>query len=314
MIKTYSQRILNPYSGNVQIAESEHARAVTIDGENWEIHFLRSVYTEPIPTPTKQKGAFSRIAEFFKPARQIPPITAKQKPKRQFARVGMIKQSDFEELLSRKNAEVDERIIELAQFLLTACLPFPATDNYEYWLLDAKDGSPLALIYSCSHEEDMTNFPSYPEWTALPAAVMPIDKTDDEQRTGSAPINYRLERLVADRAGTHPKACWFQRNADEAITFPPLLVKEDWQEQQQNEICQRYLRRLSSRLLMLQCLSIEDRKRVEIAAKTQALEVAKFFPLYPDVADEKIMNTIRVEARLRKTQGEEMHSIRYRWN
>ena len=40
MIKAYSQRLLPPYSGQVQIAESDRARAITTDGESWEIHFL----------------------------------------------------------------------------------------------------------------------------------------------------------------------------------------------------------------------------------------------------------------------------------
>ena len=39
MIKAYSQRLMPPYSGQVQIAESDRARALTMDGENWEIHF-----------------------------------------------------------------------------------------------------------------------------------------------------------------------------------------------------------------------------------------------------------------------------------
>jgi len=40
MIKTYSQRLLPPYYGQAQIAESERARALTIDGQSWEIQFL----------------------------------------------------------------------------------------------------------------------------------------------------------------------------------------------------------------------------------------------------------------------------------
>ena len=36
----YSQRILPPYSGVVQIAESEQVRAQSFDGVTWEIHYL----------------------------------------------------------------------------------------------------------------------------------------------------------------------------------------------------------------------------------------------------------------------------------
>ena len=38
--KAYSQRLTPPYSGQIQIVESERARAVSIDNETWEIHFL----------------------------------------------------------------------------------------------------------------------------------------------------------------------------------------------------------------------------------------------------------------------------------
>ena len=40
MIVTYSQRLLPPFSGYVQIAESERARAQSFDGYNWEIHYF----------------------------------------------------------------------------------------------------------------------------------------------------------------------------------------------------------------------------------------------------------------------------------
>ncbi len=42
MIKTYSQRLLTPYYGQVQIAESERARALAVDGQTCEIQFLHS--------------------------------------------------------------------------------------------------------------------------------------------------------------------------------------------------------------------------------------------------------------------------------
>ena len=38
MIKAFSQRLTPPFSGLVQIAESERARALTMDGNLWEIY------------------------------------------------------------------------------------------------------------------------------------------------------------------------------------------------------------------------------------------------------------------------------------
>jgi hypothetical protein len=40
---------------------------------------------------------------------------------------------------------------------------------------------------------------------------------------------------------------------------------------------------------------------MERAARDNALEVQRFYPVYPKVADEKLMTAIRVEARLRST-------------
>ena len=40
MIKTYSQRLLPPYYGLAQIAESERARAITVDGKLGKFNFF----------------------------------------------------------------------------------------------------------------------------------------------------------------------------------------------------------------------------------------------------------------------------------
>ena len=276
MIKAYSQRLLPPYSGQAQIAESDRARAITLDGELWEIHFVYGV--------SAGDNANGRSA------------------KRKFRRVAGIGSSQLAEMASpsaEQFEDVDERILELARFLAGASLPFPAMDNYEYWLLDPEDDSPLALIFSCTQEEQMANFPSLTEWTALPAAVMPIEATDDEKARSESPVNYRVERLVAERAGSKPRARWFKRRPDEPRRFPAFLLREDWQEEAHRALCQRYIDRQSTRLLMLHGLQQEERRRLERAAKPHAGEVARFYALYPEIVDEKLVNALRIEARLR---------------
>lgn len=269
MIKAYSQRLLLPYSGQAQIAESERARAVTMDGETWEIHFLNAA------------NGFARVAKIL------------------HSELG-----NFANGTVRNAAEVDERIVELTAFLVTASLPFPAADKLEYWLMDPKDDTPLALIFSCSSGEEMARFPVRPEWTALPAAVMPIVPTEEEKQRSDSPVNYRFERLVAERAGSNPHARWFQRGPGESDEFPPLMVRENWSDAAHDDICQRYLTRQSTRLLMLHDLDNEDRRRLERAAKPYAMEVLRFYGLYPEFADDELMRTILVEARLRASMGE----------
>ena len=276
-----------PFSGQMQIVESERARALTLDSQTWEIQFLHSL-NDTSNSNNKPQDA------------------------KRYFRVAMIKDSDIREksiasLQDQEddNATIDERIIELIEYLATANLPFPAKDIFEYWLLDAKDQSPLALIYSCTEESQKKTFPERAEWTALPAAVMPIDRSEEEISREYAPINYQVERLVADRAGFYAKAQWFTRQNTADESFPTLLLRQDWQDNENAELCQRYLQRQSPRLLMLHGLSQEERSKLEVSARKYALEVERFYKLYPEIADQALIDAIRVEARLRGvTEGQ----------
>ena len=281
MLKTYSMRLSPPFSGQVQIAETDHARALTLDGDVWELQFIH------------------KYVEQGRDGQQI--------PHRRHVRVATLRQDDLEKLAAKPNEQgraVDARIVELAEALMSIKLPFPASDTFEYWLLDAEDGSPLAFLWSCSEESQTVNYERRPNWTALPAIQMPIEKTDEEIDCGIPPVNARLESLIAARAGPNPKACWFDRSHGADDSFPPLLVKEDWQEASEQDLCQRYLRRQAPRLLMLHNLQHADRLRMEQAAQSNVVELARFYPVYPDVADTALMNTMRVEARLRNNLGD----------
>ena len=276
-IRTYSQRLTPPYYGQVQIVESKRARAVSMDCETWEIHFIHKL----IRTDNHDGN----------------------KPTRGFRRAAVVDHSQLKTISQQsahERGDIDERILELVYFLAEASLPFPAADIYEYWLLDKKDESPLALIFSCTEAEQMSSFPERPEWTALPAAVLPVDATDEEKQHNEPPVNSRLESLVKERAGLYPHARWFTRRTHETENiFPSLMVREDWPEEYQQQLCQRYIERQAPRLLMLHWIEREDRSRLELAAKSNVLEVQRFYPLYPHVEDKKLMNAMRVEARLR---------------
>jgi hypothetical protein len=276
MIKGYSQRLSPPFSGQAQIAESDRARAITLDGQSWEVHFLKgSSSNEPSGYQRHQRG-YVRAAY------------VNNDWIRQVAKEG-----------SYDGKEIDPRIVELTRFLATAELPFPVADVHEYWLLDARDESPLALIFSCVEAEQMRTFPEHPEWTALPSAVMPIARSEAELASSAPPVNYQVERLVAGRAGNRPKARWFCRTTPGEETFPPLLLREDWEDSQARDLCQRYIDRQSPRLLMLHGLAHENRLRLEQAARANVMEVARFHAVYPDIADPELMSAMRVEARIR---------------
>jgi hypothetical protein len=281
MIKAHSQRVLQPYSAQVQIAESDHARALSMDGDLWEFQFIYANSGGARASDGRQQGRFTRAAH--------------------------IRRCDLERVIANpvtEDGQVDERIIDLAKFLLETRLPFEATDRYEYWLLDPKDDSPLALIFSCVDASEMASFPRLTDWAALPAAVMPIETSEAERSRSYGPVNYRFERCVAERAGTKPKAQWFTRRYHDSEDFPPFLIREDWESEEQQDLCQRYLHRQAPRLLMLHGVNLEERRRMELAATANALDVARFYPLYPEVADNEVMDKIRIEARLRMAAGE----------
>ena len=286
MIKAYSQRLSPPFSGQAQIVESDRARAITLDGQSWEIHFLKG-----------RSGAET---------------SGYQKHQRSYARAAYVNNDWIAQVAEQGSydaKEIDERILELARFLVDAALPFPVVDVHEYWLLDAQDEAPLALIFTCVDDEQRGTFPEHPEWTALPAAVMPIARTEEELASGVPPVNYQVERLVAERAGRYPKARWFRRSATERDGFPPLLLREDWSDQDAQALCQRYIQRQSPRLLMLHGLEHDNRLRLEQAARANVMEVARFYSVYPEIADSELMSAMRVEARIRGLTEDEEPSI-----
>ena len=280
MIQAYSKRLLFPFLGQVQIVESDQLRALTLDGENWEVQF--KVAFDDATSANPRQHSYIRVA-VIRPSRiernPVPP------------------QLDIQLI----NAQIEK----LAEILQGIDVPLPPADLYEYWLLDGVDEQPLALIFSCVTADEMSSFPQRLEWKATPAAIMKVDTLPEEEKIYTPPVNSRLEQLINERAGKHPRARWIKRRDGLVETFPPLMVREDWDTEEGRQLCQRYIERQAPRLLMLHGLEHEDRLRLEGYARHNAIEVDSFFRLYPEVADEKVMSAIRVEARLRLSSGEE---------
>lgn len=285
MIRAYSQRLLPPYSGTVQIAESVRARAQSFDGLNWEIHYLSG--NEQVKDHQFRMQGYGLDRGYYV--------------------VASLKNRELKTFSLPSSVEPDrvlESIHELAEFLSNAQVPFPAGDIFEYWLLDRVNDSPLALIYSCCDESLIDTYPGKIEWTALPHSKMRVENTEDEQAHGKPPVNHRFQRLISNQAGSKPRAAWFKRDKNPSDDFPNLLVREDWVEQAHHDLCQRYIMRKAPRLLMLQGLSNTDRSRLEIGAKENVFEVEDYYHLYPAVCDEQLMAAIRVEAQLRRASPE----------
>jgi len=258
--------------------ETGQARALTLDGNNWELQYRVSIGRGPV---ADQQQAVK---------------------KHNYVRAAIIRPSGIERMPLPRYLDtnaIEEQVQEFAAYIEEVSVPLPPADMHEYWLLDEADEQPLALIYSCLHAEEMPLFPHRPEWTATPAAIMEVARIPEEERHYVPPVNYRLEHLVNERAGRHPRARWIRRREGQTGIFPSCLVREDWESEADRRLCQRYIERQAPRLLMLHGLKHEERLRLEGYARQNALEVERFSPLYPAVADDKLIAAICVEARLR---------------
>ncbi len=292
-MERYAKSLHNPFQGVVQVLDTQASRALSYDGTQWELQYRCDM-------------------------QKLKPAQAQYQPRFQYARVGRwdardgFKPYPLDPVIDR--ADVEHTCLPLLVEFAHLRPPLPQDDHYEWWLLDERERRPLALLASFRHAEDIASVTSHPHWKALNAAQLAIESTAEETRRNLPPANYRLEQAVRNRAGQNPQVCWFQRQPDgsgvavnggagksmmAASEFPELLLREDWENPQAQDLCQRYLQRLAPQLLVLERLSREGRKRLEHLASPYAQEVDRYFHLYPDVADQQHITALRVEARLR---------------
>lgn len=279
MSRLYSKKLLLPFVGVIQVAELDWGRALSLDGKNWAIRYAQN------DDEQVRNGPF------------------RDDPRVNFSLVVSIEGGRPEPRAVHPALE-SERVHTDCQRLFEALrdvrIPLEAADRYEYWLLDGSDESPLALLYSCVDEQEMQWPVPPPEWLAMPAAELAIPDPDPPvQATYLPPVNYRLQKQIEERAGNSPRAAWFERTAA-TDDFPPCLIREEWEDPECQRLCDLYLQRLAPRLLMLAGLPRTVRQRLEQAACEHVFEVAQFYPLYPEVVDDSLLNTARVEARLRR--------------
>lgn len=282
MIRMYSKKLLMPFVGVLQVADMGEARALSADGVNWAIQYalpgdLRSQISKHMANPSSH---YTLVATIERGQLEIQPVHP-------------FLDAD----------EVNSVIDQLFQAVTSSQVPFLALDHYEYWLMDHTDGTPLALLQSTVDEEDMALPPPHPTWLAMPAAQLKVKEPQTAQNSYIPPVNYRLQKLIEDRAGPKPHAAWFRRAGPAKHKFPPCLIREDWEDEEHRKLCNLYIQRLAPRLLMIHGLSQPVRQRLEQCARDYVFEVERFFPLYPEVIDNSIMNAARVEAKLRRANN-----------
>ena len=290
VIRMFSRRLLLPFVGVVQVAETDNARALSMDGAYWSIQYR--LPRDPRARTDQKKvdpgSTYTRIIGY------------------NHAAVGTVKEGRLENHPVHPALDADDvrsATHRLFEAVTSARLPFEAADRYEYWLLDARDETPLALLYTCVDGQEQELTPPRPEWHPMPASELKVEAPEPPQPFYVPPVNYRLEKMVEERAGTKPRAAWFERTDATDDDFPPCLIREDWQDEKQKVLCDRYIRRLAPRLLMLPGLPHLVRQRLEQSAREYVFEIERFHALYPEVVDQRLLTAARVEARMRRANS-----------
>ena len=296
----YGIRRLNPFLGVVQVAETDDARALSVDGVNWQLQVLAERPEHIWATPNRGK------------------------PRRQFFRFGMWQPDagmtrvpvnpvlDFGAMLTAADALVE--ILERVHLEL----PFALHDRFELWLLDP-ERRPLALLGSAVNKRFMAEVDEHQWHAALPGGepfrapsllAQGIPAQDMTSRRRHAD---RLEQLVRHSVARPPAPQWIERADDgggtaldssgevwPATAFPCTGLRTDWPDAQDSALVGDYLDWLAPRLLALPGLPPALRRHLEQAAARQALLVEANYRLYPEILDGKAIAAARVEARLRQ--------------
>ncbi len=306
----FSLRRLSPFRGTIQVVEVSEARAFSLDGLGWTIQLLsqrpirETVWGNIGPVKSERRYfTFGRRSDEGKLVRvPIDPSLGDQSG----------------------HAALDPLLIAIDT---RPELPFSAVDHLELWLLDRKEGLPLALLQS-TRDTDIPAIAPPAKWLALPfdegsfhspglMVHAPDDKTTHDRRQHRAV----LERLVAGRAGQPARLQWFQRDADgrgEAVTgenldriqeerklgreaFPELLLRDEWSAARDSALVHDYLEWQAPLLLTLPSLARDTRERLEKAARRRATVLYQYRRLIPEVVNWDVVKPALVEAVIRLT-------------
>jgi len=316
-VNCYSQRILNPFRGVMNIISTGGADAVTIDGVNWTLYIH-----DDFDCPTDDPEEFFEI--------EMPDIRFGDWNKESgLKRSPLIASYHYNEIQA------------IGQVLLNAVMqyadqcPYPFEDKYELWLLDQKTSEPLALLDSVCKQTEICH-PDSLIWEAGLRCKQEFMKEFSMPETQADNAGDFLNQIINKRAGDDPAAQWFYRNRFSygkglaginlnqkligrelsARIFPKMLIQQQWQNEATESLVEAFINWLSPYLLVLDFLRDNQRESLELAAKNHALLVEKMFPLYPCVINKKVINAARIEAMMRKsneakTKNKTLEAIEY---
>lgn len=301
-VNCYSQRILNPFRGVMNIISIGGADAVTIDGINWTLYIH-----DNFDCPTDDPEEFFEI--------EMPDIRFGDWNRQSgLTRSPLIASYHYNEIQA-----IGHALLEALQENADHC-PFPFNDRCELWLLDNDNDEPLALLDSVCHESEIYT-PDNLNWEAGIRCKQELLRELSTSSRHGITAGELLNQIINQRAGAQPSAQWFYRDQFSygkglsginlkaeligrelsARLFPKMLVQQQWPEAENRSLVDAFIHWLSPYLLVLDFLRDEQRENLEITARQQALLVDKMYPLYPKIINQQAINAARVEAMMRRS-------------
>lgn len=297
----YSQRLLNPFRGCIQVIRHQAAEAVSMDGVHWDIYVSNDSLLEGL---AGDAGAV-----------QVSDIRYGSWSLEKGLKRGALYPSGDFYAMERMGAVVFEQLMHLHERI-----PFPYRDHFECWLLD-RLGRPLALLDSAltaAEVERQTHGHPASRWQVGQAALTSFDSPAAPPGQAGLHLMQYINALADGAPGTTAgRTVWYRREADgggtpmpvgepqpslPASAFPPLLLAETGHTGHYARLVADFLAWQAPWLLLLPDLDRASRRALERHARSQAQEVERQHRLYPALVDPDQIGAARVEARLLQAQ------------
>lgn len=301
----YSQRLLNPFRGSMNIIGYKGAEAVSLDGIHWDIYVKNRDLIKDLNTNRKVQTSDIRYGSWSL--------------EKGLKRGAMYPSDDFKRM-EKQGARVYAFLLE--NHIKT---PFPFLDNYELWLLDEKS-QPLALIDSSLRERDMDDRPLL-DWRAGLVCCQSFES--DAYRlikgpcTSDMSAGQYLTYYINHLCDIPPQAQWFKRTIDDhgiglmgnnisehligreldTSAFNPFMINDSIHDHLHINLINEFIHWQSPWLLLLDTLTDSQRMIFEDKSRKRALVVDDLYQLYPEILDVSFINAARVEAKLRKSNS-----------
>lgn len=284
----YSVRQLSPFVGNIQIIEVDYCRALSSDGQQWQIQASCETHQQ-----------IWQIAEqAYVPRRYV--LYGSWSKSLGFSSLPLDPMLDVPDLQT-----IQQGLISALENL--PALPFPPQDDYECWLMDQATGQPLALLASVTDPQMIPHL-QLGRWQAMPQQTgnnpLPAGLSADALSSLERQINLQGEnrqwfKRLADKRGQPLDEQYQSAYNSVPATLPALLFDATLLPTSLRDTANALIRWQSPRLLSLHHLDPALRQQLEQYCQHFAVETRQRMHTYPVPLSEKVFNKIQVELKIR---------------